>query len=271
MVCGSPLDYNITLEDDGAYDDPMIQYGISSFSNFFTSIFAVFQIITRDSWTTIMYNLMNGSQFGMAIFFCTFLIIFGSFFLLNLVLAVIMQAFVNLQDKEASQDEQGLSRLYQSEDAGDEEASPPPFVKVLDKSRISRQQSQMSSYLDRIPEGLNADSPLTKIFYRKIQTPVPSNDRLNAISPMLKHRMNDNINRKNKQRFKAEFKNTRTSIIRKIELAGQYGILNEGQFKEILDHVLHERMSELGSPMLSNTASHRHLENSEAQQEQSRQ
>ena len=98
LYCGNPVDYGIELEYEGVHDDISIQYNLISFENILKSILAVFQIITMDSWTLIMYNLMDGSgnlDF-MPIFFCVTLIIFGSYFLLNLVLAVIMQAFVNL-------------------------------------------------------------------------------------------------------------------------------------------------------------------------------
>jgi hypothetical protein len=59
---------------------------------------AVFQIITFDNWTQIMYNLMDSSDYIMAIVFCISLIIFGSFFLINLILAVIMQNFNKMKE-----------------------------------------------------------------------------------------------------------------------------------------------------------------------------
>lgn len=79
-----------------------IQYNISSFDNIFSSIMAVFQIITMDSWSLIMYNLADGSgkTSFMPIFFSVTLIIFGSYFLLNLVLAVIMSDIVKLLESE---------------------------------------------------------------------------------------------------------------------------------------------------------------------------
>lgn len=71
-----------------------------------------------DSWTLIMYNLINGSgklDF-MPIIFCVTLIIFGSYFLLNLVLAVIMQAFVKLQEQEYNlllEESKRIERLFE--------------------------------------------------------------------------------------------------------------------------------------------------------------
>ena len=60
----------------------------------------MFQSITKDGWAYIMYNLIDSGQGPMAIVFFSLLIVLGSFFLLNLVLAVVMQAFTNIQLKE---------------------------------------------------------------------------------------------------------------------------------------------------------------------------
>jgi hypothetical protein len=50
-------------------------------------------MITLEGWTVLMYNLMDSSQSWMAILFCVLLVVVGSFFLLNVILAVIMDAF----------------------------------------------------------------------------------------------------------------------------------------------------------------------------------
>ena len=105
LFCGNPQDFNISLKDDGIFVDEMIQNGVGDFRDFGSAIFAVFQIITQDSWTVIMFNMMNGSQGWMAISYCIFLIVFGSFFLLNLFLAIIYSRFVNLSADELEMDE----------------------------------------------------------------------------------------------------------------------------------------------------------------------
>ena len=40
--CGSPLEYGLSLEDDGVYENAAIQFGWAGFSNIFDSILAVF-------------------------------------------------------------------------------------------------------------------------------------------------------------------------------------------------------------------------------------
>ena len=56
----------------------------------------VFQIITKDNWTLVMYNLMDSSNPAISAFICSSIIVLGSFFLLNLILAVIMQKFTKV-------------------------------------------------------------------------------------------------------------------------------------------------------------------------------
>lgn len=99
-----------------------------------------------------------------------------------------------------------------------------------------------------------------QIFYSrpappKVGTPVPQGNALKAdfkdVAPMLNKRMHANVARKNKMRFRAEIRNPQTSILRKLELAGQYGVFNEKQFISILKEVLEQEMLALEASPLS--------------------
>lgn len=57
MYCGSAVEFNISLEDDGVYDDKQTQYSIGSFSNFGDALLGVFQTITAEGWSSLMYNV----------------------------------------------------------------------------------------------------------------------------------------------------------------------------------------------------------------------
>lgn len=57
MVVGNPSEYGISLEADGVFNDPHIQYGLHNFDNFGQSFLSVFQIITKDEWTNLLYNV----------------------------------------------------------------------------------------------------------------------------------------------------------------------------------------------------------------------
>jgi hypothetical protein len=55
-------------------------------------------VITLEGWTAVMYNYLDCSGFIAGIYFPV-LVIIGSFFLLNLFLAVIMETFSEMSNK----------------------------------------------------------------------------------------------------------------------------------------------------------------------------
>jgi len=89
MTCGNPQDYGIPLAKDGVYNDSAINYGISGFDNLGQSLLTVFQIITMQGWSKIMLNLMDADLAFIGSLYCIIIVVIGSFFLMNLILAVI--------------------------------------------------------------------------------------------------------------------------------------------------------------------------------------
>jgi len=61
-------------------------------------------MITLEGWTDIMYNLMDSNMAWMAIVFCVSLIIIGSFFLLNVILAVLADALTKVDEQQLKAD-----------------------------------------------------------------------------------------------------------------------------------------------------------------------
>ena len=60
-----------------------------TFDNIGKALLTEFGILTNDDWATILFNVMDAElPWLAAIYFC-FLVIFGSFFLVNIILAVI--------------------------------------------------------------------------------------------------------------------------------------------------------------------------------------
>jgi hypothetical protein len=88
--CGHPRDYGISLEDDKVWERAFIQYGVSSYDNFGQALLGVFQIITTDNWSMIMFNFMDGRDPYIATVFFQLNLLVGAFFLINMILAVIM-------------------------------------------------------------------------------------------------------------------------------------------------------------------------------------
>lgn len=69
------------------------------FDNIGTAIIAIFRVLTLEGWTYFMYNYMDAGGIFAAFYF-PFLVVVGSFFLLNLFLAVIMEAFSEMSALE---------------------------------------------------------------------------------------------------------------------------------------------------------------------------
>jgi len=74
-------------------------YGITSFDNIFFAMLTVFQCITMEGWTSILYwtNDALGNSFNWMYFVP--LIILGSFFMLNLVLGVLSGEFAKERER----------------------------------------------------------------------------------------------------------------------------------------------------------------------------
>ena len=80
-------------------------YGIFNFDNLAWAMLSIFQMITLESWTLVMYNLMDSNIIWMAIIFSVFLVIIGSFFLLNVILAVLADALNRVNDVTTRNDQ----------------------------------------------------------------------------------------------------------------------------------------------------------------------
>ena len=96
--CKTPHDGNLETSIDDIANDQMINYGITVFDNLGISFVTVFQMITLEGWAKIMYNLMDSNISWMAILFSILLIIFGSFFLLNVILAVLAEGLQKVDE-----------------------------------------------------------------------------------------------------------------------------------------------------------------------------
>lgn len=71
---------------------------------------AIFRLITLEGWTYFMYLYMDSSGFIAAIYFPV-LIVIGSFFFLNLFLAVITDTFSEMVKLQQQQEQDQLARL----------------------------------------------------------------------------------------------------------------------------------------------------------------
>lgn len=100
--CGLPGDYDLF---DYRYEKeahlPEFDWGITNFNNLAEAIGTILQVITLESWTKIMYNLYDlNSPILVSVYF-SLIVLVGSFFLFNLLLATIWLNFDRIRTAEA--------------------------------------------------------------------------------------------------------------------------------------------------------------------------
>ena len=92
-------------------------YGITSFDNIFSTLLLVFQVTTLEGWVDIMYMVQDAHGQLAFIYFCSMVII-GSFFILNLALAVVSSKFSaeREEEDEAKEEEEEQAEKVREEE-----------------------------------------------------------------------------------------------------------------------------------------------------------
>lgn len=109
MVCGNastaghcPANYTCLSVGDNP------NYGYTNFDNFAWSLVTAFQLITMDFWENV-FNYVLASMGSWYVFYFMFVVFFGSFYLINLVLAVVavsyQQEVVSMQERDKNYEE----------------------------------------------------------------------------------------------------------------------------------------------------------------------
>ncbi|CAL8279135.1 unnamed protein product [Boreogadus saida] len=99
----------------GRWDGP--NGGITNFDNFFFAMLTVFQCITMEGWTDVLYWMNDAMGLELPWVYFVSLVVFGSFFVLNLVLGVLSGEFSKEREKaKARGDFQKLREKQQMEE-----------------------------------------------------------------------------------------------------------------------------------------------------------
>lgn len=98
IKCGASIEYNITAggknDIDNVRNNEHILFDLINFNNLGKALLSVFQVITLENWTDgMMYNFMDADNTYISALFFVLLVVFGSFFLMNLVLAQIIESY----------------------------------------------------------------------------------------------------------------------------------------------------------------------------------
>ncbi|UYV76435.1 hypothetical protein LAZ67_14000397 [Cordylochernes scorpioides] len=132
--CGDGFECNLGSNEicRGYWVGP--NYGITNFDNFGLAMLTVFQCVTNEGWTSVLYNINDavGNEWPWVYFIS--LIIIGSFFVLNLVLGVLSGEFSKEREKAKAR--------------GD-------FHKLREKQQI---EEDLRGYLDWITQAEDIDA-----------------------------------------------------------------------------------------------------------------
>ena len=98
----SPYEFENVLDvtADDPWNDALIGYNTNNFNNIGQSIVLIFEALTLEGWSTQFQNLNRSGDDVMHYIFLLILIFFGSYFIINLILAVIMGSFTKFENKE---------------------------------------------------------------------------------------------------------------------------------------------------------------------------
>ena len=67
---------------------------------------SIFQVLTLESWVYLMYNFSDAGSDGISVIFFVLVVVIGAFFTMNLVLAIIIDAFNSYQEEENAKKEE---------------------------------------------------------------------------------------------------------------------------------------------------------------------
>lgn len=114
--CGNPGHYGISLDIDDVSNDFNIKYGITTFDHIGKALLTEFGILTNDDWASILFNVMDAEVPWIAALYFCFLVVFGSFFLVNIILAVILESFTKVQQEDLKKtlknNEEKMAKIY---------------------------------------------------------------------------------------------------------------------------------------------------------------
>ncbi|CAK91591.1 unnamed protein product (macronuclear) [Paramecium tetraurelia] len=111
--CGNPNTYNLPQQES---DDENFNYGYTNFNNIISATFTIFQALTTEGWTVLIFIYQEALSTAIVYIYFLLLIFLGSFFVVNLILAVINDSFIATQMRASLKNSQtSASSIHQEE------------------------------------------------------------------------------------------------------------------------------------------------------------
>ncbi|EDW49280.1 GM11913 [Drosophila sechellia] len=134
-------------------------HGYTNFDNFMWSMLTTFQLITLDYWENV-YNMVLATCGPMSVSFFTVVVFFGSFYLINLMLAVVALSYE--EEAEITNEERKKDLLDHRDDSTFSFDPSVLNVKKLNKNNKKKIDSRkgvlLASYSKKKTSGVNRES-----------------------------------------------------------------------------------------------------------------
>jgi hypothetical protein len=157
-LCGSNYDIfgnerfnSAAIMESYAYGDftAGLNFGYTNFDNMANAFLTIFQSVTMEGWVDIMYQVQDGHSHVFTAIFFAVLIVFGSFFFLNLFLAVLGDALEN-QDEEEAEEQERVRRVSVESNMDDDSSSPTNGLVEVKQSKSTVARIVENKWFGRI-------------------------------------------------------------------------------------------------------------------------
>lgn len=81
-----------------------LNWGFTNFDNIAYAFLTIFQVTTMEGWTNIMYIYQNSSSQFITPLYFIFLLLVGSFFILNLTIAIMLDKYEEISEAQGDQE-----------------------------------------------------------------------------------------------------------------------------------------------------------------------
>jgi hypothetical protein len=129
----------------------------TAFDHIGTAFLAIFQSVTLEGWSDIMYIIQDGYQPDFGALFFIFTTLTGSFFMLNLALAIVFNVMVAIHEEEAEADVQALLTKFflEMDTSKDGVVCLKEMTETKFYKRLAISDSQMTQLFDAIDVNKN--------------------------------------------------------------------------------------------------------------------
>lgn len=149
---GNPRFLNIAADpsNDASVYFNDLNYGYTNFDNFGRSFLTVYQVLTQEGWTQIMYFVMDSYGASAGACYFIFIVTVGSFFLIGCIVAVLEDSFYRAHFSEEGDDQDKVIDTQESKDD-----NPTLFWRLINtctSKATTFASTLMSSIIDSTPQ-----------------------------------------------------------------------------------------------------------------------